>query len=137
MIELPQDVWSTIYSYDPTYRLIYNRVIDEFIQINDFWGFEFTHPKIEETINPILPTIIESDDELINGIHLRFNFEDIKKILHLLNFIVELDIIKDEVLKIWLSNNPFCYLRHISDVEKINVYWDHLQNNIKKYKKNI
>lgn len=136
MIELPQVIWSTIYSYDSTYRLIYNDVIDEFNQINNFWGFEFTHPKIEEAIIPILPTLIDSKDDLINDIHLRFDIESVKKIFYLLNFIVELDLIKDEVLKNWLSNNPFCYIRHISDVEKPSIYWQQLQNNIK-FNKNI
>ena len=58
MIELPQAIWTKIYSYDSTYRLLYNNVIDEFNKINNFWGFEFTHSKIEKATNSILPSII-------------------------------------------------------------------------------
>jgi len=132
MIELPQAIWTKIYSYDSTYRLIYNDVIDEFNQINNFWGLEFTHPKIEEAIIPILPTLIDSEDDLINDVHLRFDIESVKKIFyfgsigpgHGLTELIKASVYLDKNIKLtiygWVVNKDY-YLKVSKLIKKISL----------------
>ncbi|VVU94837.1 hypothetical protein CPAV1605_562 [seawater metagenome] len=119
MIQLPKEIWSYIYTFDPTYYNKYDQVIKEFNYVNEFWGIKFHNPNVSDRMssNKVRTTYskIKDLDKYWNKDFIQYKF------------------ISASSLNLYLTSKGVCSPRHHVDNNKWGNYWKVLLNNINVY----
>ena len=117
---LPKNIITLIYSFDPTYHQVYQKVMKEFYTVNDFWGLQFHNQSVTETMSS---NKMRSTQKQINNLADYWNKDFINQSYLSINNYQQ-----------WYTKNGVCSPVHITDTSKWGTCWKILKVNIQSYK---